>query len=587
MEPPTHAPEPSTLSRGWAPVCAATVASVVVLALRLAALLRVHRLPDADELHTLINARVLLAGEALPPSIGLLTPYEGGSWLIAWPTSWALALGLNDVQASGYAAACVALLTVALSSLWLGRLAGWGAALAVGPLVAFTSPQLGFYSIRAWGSLPEALVALPALAFAGAWWIRRDRPLPGAAAIGLLLAGAIILSYLHMLTALAFVFIQAVEAREGARWRRAAVETAVVAAVALGAWAAWLVVSSHGDAGWPTVRDGRSLTGALGPLLAVRLDRVLVGLPRAWYGHLPGFGARELVAGLGLSGLGAAAAVVLWRRGGPSRWPVIWCAVLVPGLSVGLWMGGATEAPRYYIPLLAGLLALVAAWDLRASAVAVGLGLLLWWPSPPRAGPESVDLAHVELGAFGLVSDSAEPHGRFLGMFEQVEPWHRSAFAFGYGVDAGRRGFPVVFGDRPAAGRARDGLHFGLGCGLLSDGALEDEELDRLREVRTAADRIALLEGMGAVIALRHELGAEPHAPTRTALARELSGFDWEALGRGSAQLRRGVVLPADVVGLELGGERAAALGRGHGARDPVRDRRVRLLMAASVEEPS
>ena len=587
MEPPTTAPVTSNLSGRWGPVCVATVASVVVLALRLGALIRVHRLPDADELHTLVNARLVLAGEALPPSVGLLTPYEGGSWLIAWPTAWAMALGLHDVQASAWAAACIALLSVGLTSLWLGRVAGWGAALALGPLVALTSPQLGFYGIRAWGSLPEALIALPVLAFAGAWWQRRGRPLAGAAGLGLLLAGAIVLSYLHMLTALAFVVVQGLDARGRGRWRRATLETGVVAAVAGLAWASWLVVSSPGEAGWPTVRDGRSLGGALGPLLVVRLDRVLLGLPRAWYGHLPGFGARELVAGLGLSGLACGAAVALWRRGGPLRWPVVWCAVLLPGLSVGLWMGGATEAPRYYVPLLAGLLVLIAAWDLRASAVALLLGALLWWPAPPRAGPESVDLAYVELGAFGLVSDSAAPHGRFLGMLEHVEPWHRSAFAFGYGVDAGRRGFPVVFADRPAAGRARTALHFGLGCGLLSDGALGDEELVRLAEVHTVADRRALLEGMGAAIAARVGDEVALGAPGRVALVRELSGLDWEALGRGAAQLRRGRPLPAEVVGLRPGGIRAAALTRGGGAPNPVRDRRVRLLLSrADGDEP-
>ena len=579
MQPSSEARAPFASSRAWAAVCVASVASVVVFAARLATLIRDHRLPDADELHSLVTARLLLAGEALPPSVGLLTPYEGGSWLIAWPVSWAMALGLEDVQASAWAAAAIALVTVGLTSLWLGRLAGWGAALAVGPLVALTSPQLGYYGIRAWGSLPEALVALPVLAIGLSVWVRRGRPLVGAALLGVLLAGSIVLSYLHMLTALAFVAVQVVDRGERGG-RRVALETGVVAAVALLGWGAWLAVSAAGDVGLPVVRGDRSLGATLGPLLLPRLDRVLVGLPRAWYGHLPGFGAREALAGLGLSGLGVAAAVVAWRRGGALRWPVIFCAVCLPGIGVGLWMGGAAEAPRYYLPLLAGLLVLVAAWDLRAVAAALLLGLALWWPSPPRAGPESVDLAYVELGAFGLVGDGLDPHAKFHSMYEHVEPWHRSAFAFGYGVDLGVQGFPVLLADRPAAGPARDELHFGLGLGLLSDGALTREEVDRLDQVLTVADRQALLEGLGAAIAFGLEGGEPVEAEPRAVLVSRLSGAGWEALGRGARQVGGDLRGPG-ASGLGLSGDRATALGRARGERHPVRDRRARLLLGA------
>ncbi len=574
MNVPAEPAEPLGASRAWRPVLVATAVSASVLLARLVPLVRAHRLPDPDELHTLVNARLLLAGEALPPSTGLLTSYEGGSWLIAWPVSWAMALGLQDVQASAWTAAVIALLAVVLTSLWLGRLAGWGAAAAFGPLVALTSPQLTFYAIRAWGSLPEAMLAAPLLVIALTLWTRRGRPLVGAAGLGALLAGAIVLSYLHMLTALAFVVIQLLE-RGQRPWRRVAAEVGLAAGVAVVLWGGWLVVSSAGEPGWPVIRGDRSLGAAFGPLLLPRLDRVLLGMPRAWYGHLPGFGARELVAGVALSGLAISAALVTWRRGGPRRWLVVWCAALLPGISVGLWMGGPDEAPRYYLPLLAGLLALIAAWDLRATAAALLLGLLLWWPSQPRAAPESVDLAYLDLGAFGLVDDGPDPHAKFRLMLGGVEPWHRAAFATGYGFDAGARGFPVLTGEQPSEPTVRRELYFGLGCGLLVDGGLGREESLRLEQVTAMADRAALLEGLGAALAARPE--ASPDEATRQLLLGELSGSDWEALGRGSAQV--GAPLAPSSLALEDEDLRGRALARGVAEAQPVRRARALRLM--------
>jgi hypothetical protein len=571
-----EAADPSAPSaRRWRAVLPAALVGTVLLGLRLARLVAAHHLPDADEIHTLLGARLVLAGAPLSAELGTITPYEGGSWLMAWPVSWAMRLGFGGVEASAWAAVSVALLTVLLGSAWLGRHAGWWAALALGPLVALTSPQFGFYAIRAWGNLAEALLALPILAFVLAFWVDRGRALAWTPALGAALGAAIVLSYFHMVTALAFVVVQGLDGRSGLL-RRRAVETAAVAAVAGFVFVCWHAGSTVG-LGWPTIRDGEGLHGALLPLLLPRLDLVLGGLPDAWYGHFLGFGPRQLLAGAGLSALAAAAAVAVWRRGGPLRSAVILCALCVPATSVGFWLAEPPEAWRYYLPLLALAVTLIAAWDPRASLAGLALGLLLWWPSVPAPGSVSPDVGHLRLGAFGLSQPGAAPHSKFLALLGEVEPWHRTAFAFGYGLDLGRRG---ALGDlhRELEGDVAEELLFGVGFGLASDGVLGPPEASAVARVRALDARRSLLEGLGAGF----QIAAETGRTTSLAglQAADLADFEWEHVGRGVAHVQRGDPLAPD--GVPGAAARQAwtlgAASEGH----PVRTFRVRVRTDAA-----
>ena len=166
-----------------------------------------------DELHTLLVARLIAAGESVPFYLGSVSRYEGGSWLICWPVALLLRLGAWGSAATCWAAGSIALVTVALSSLWLGRRFGPLSALCLGPLLAVCAPEFVHYSYRAWGSLPEALVVYPLAAFGYEAWLSAGRRPGGSLLLGLLLAAAIVLSYLHMVTALLFVVLHQLDSR--------------------------------------------------------------------------------------------------------------------------------------------------------------------------------------------------------------------------------------------------------------------------------------------------------------------------------------------------------------------------------------
>ena len=280
-----------------------------------------------DELHTALLARTFADGEVLPFWIGGVTRYEGGSWLIAWPVSALMRLGAYGSAATSWSAGAVAMMTVGFSSYWLAREVRPSAGLLLGGVAAAASPELVHYSYRAWGSLCEALVILPLGALLYSAWLDRGRPLLATPLLGMALAGAVVVSYLHMVTALVWSVVHLLEARsQGRKARRSWTELAIVAGSAVTGFAAWIVsaVPIRSEA-W-MVRDGRSLWSTWSDLLLVRIDKIAGHLPRAWIGSQQEVSELRLAAGIALSVLTIAAGVVLWRRHGRQRWLVVYAA---------------------------------------------------------------------------------------------------------------------------------------------------------------------------------------------------------------------------------------------------------------------
>jgi len=529
---------------------------------------------SVDELHTALLGRLWSQGEPLSFYVGSLTRYEGGSWLIAWPVSWLMRLGAWGTAATSWTAGGIALVTVGATSYWLARAERPAAGLAVGPLAALAAPELMHYAYRAWGSLCEALVFLPLLALACAAWADRGRRLWLAPALGVLLGAAVVFSYLHMLTSLALLAVLADEARRHGRWRRAAVEALIVGGVAMLVFGFWVACSSPLPAEALEVRGGRSLASVWTDLLFVRLDRVILHLPRAWVGELLPHTPLRLTAGVGLSLLSVAAGVTAWRRGGGSRQVVWFALVCVPGMSLGHALAGPPQVYRYYLPLLAASLVLIAAWDLRAVVVAAVLGLVLQLPAGPTEPWQAPDRSYLELGASALHRYAPDPHVKFGAFYRVTTPRLRPYLAFGYGLDTGTRFGASWSGMRSEGSGAssldvsRDPhLHLyeerawidlwdgvedrsaearffeGIGVGLLRDGTVDTAELALLEAARST-ERVWIHEGMGAALVAATEAG-EPVDRWGGAWRSVASGDDWEALGRGAARCAAQAGLPA------------------------------------------
>lgn len=547
-----------------------------------------------DELHTLLVAKLLVAGEAVPFSLGSVSRYEGGSWLIAWPVSWLLRLGAYGSAATCWTAGSLSLLTVALSSWWLARNVRLAAGLLLGPLLALCAPEFLHYSYRAWGSIGEALVVFPLAALAFGAWLHAGRPLLGAALLGLLLAAAVILSYLHMITALLFVVLAVLERRPGGL-APVLRETAVVASVALLAFALWLAIAvPHLDEAL-TVRNGTPILATLPHLLLVRLDLIAVTWPQAWMGQHLDRGAVPLVMACALSLLTLWSLAVVWRAGGRARWLVALWLVLLPALSVGHALAQAPHVLRYYVPLLVCSLALIAAAGLRESALALVLGLLMWAPQGLPMPYQNPPFSYLELGGNALHRYAADPHGKFRSLREQVEPRYRPWFAFGYGVDSGTRytrevssmtqavsswrasGQPLsanphfVFAE-PAAWivwEAESGpveepyFYRGFGVGLLADARIDEFET-KLLAALSRSQRDHVLEGIGAAVVLRPPGGRDvPPEAWNTSLLAAADPLDWLAIGRGIAAVGTGQVPGASDLGLAAGSDLAMALALG------------------------
>jgi hypothetical protein len=336
--------------------------------------------------------------------------------------------------------------------------------------------------------------------------------------------------------------------------------------VALLVFGVWLALAVPIQEEALQVRGGRSLASAWLDLLLVRVDLVAMHLPRAWIGGQLPHTLPRLVAGLGLSSLVIAAGVVAWRRGGRLRWVVVFALVCVPGMSLGHSLAAAPQVYRYYLPLLAAGIVLVAAWDLRAVAAVALLGLVLQLPSGPPEGWQAPDRSHLELGASALHRFAPDPHVKFKALSGVTAPRLRPYLAFGYGLDSGVR-FSDSWGgmreglSRPGAAvdvardphlylfdartwievghdqndpAARRSFFEGLGVGMARDGVIDDNEV-ALLAVMHRIERGPVIEGVGAALLVQMEGGAELDGWTE-AFSLAATDDDWEALGRGIAR---------------------------------------------------
>lgn len=600
-------PQPAPV---WGRPWSAALFSTALFAAVLAFWLSRRGALSVDELHTALLGRLWAEGEPLSFYVGSVSRYEGGSWLIAWPVSWLMQLGAWGTAATSWTAGAISLVTVFAASLWLAREERPLAGLAVGPLAALAAPELVHYAYRAWGSLCEALVFLPLLALACGFWIDRGRRLVAAPLLGLLLGAAILFSYLHMLTALAFLAVLAEEARRTGAWRRTAGEATVVGVTALLVFGIWVFSTVPIPAEALQVRGGRGLASAWIDLLLVRVDLVAIHLPRAWIGELLPHTPLRLAAGVGLSLLAVAAAVVAWRRGGRIRWVVLFALVCVPGMSLGHSLAGPPQVYRYYLPLLAAGIVLVAAWDMRAVVAAVVLGLALQLPAGPQSPYQAPDRSYLELGASALHRFAPDPHVKFKAFFGVTAPRLRSYLAFGYGLDSGVRFGASWGGMREGASRtggvvdvARDPHLYlfeerswigfwdelgdpagerrffeGLGVGLLSDGVLDLDEV-ALLSAAEPDERTWILEGAGAALVVELERGVSV-AGWDGAWRRTARDDDWEAIGRGMA---RGAGLDGLPEGVGLLLEEGAALGRLRIGLEARRDVELRAMVLLPV----
>jgi hypothetical protein len=544
-----------------------------------------------DELHSVLLGQ--LWAEGSPPSfyVGSVTRYEGGSYLVALPVAVLLRLGCWGTAASSWAAGSLAVATVFGTALWLSRLRGPAAAVALGIGAALLSPELLHYSFRAWGSLSEALLLFPLLALAGSLWLRRGEPRWGPPLFGVLLGIGVVFSYWHMVTSL--VVAGLLLTRSGhQRWRRGLPAVAKVAVVALGLFGFWLALALPFLAESVMVRDGLLLHKALPKLLLVRVDQVLLHLPGAWIGeHLEATGFRQ-ACGAGLGLLSGLAAVVAWRRGGELRWLSLLFLACFPAISVGQQILDPPQVYRYYIPLLAVSVTLLAAWDWRAMLGALLLCLAFWLPDGMERPGQSPERSHMELGGNALHRYAANPHVKYDVYRKVVRPAYKQWFAFGYGLDSGLRYSPSREGmiaaveetsatpqnvkDNPhmALFEARSWLDVdgdpqgdlpfflrGLGVGLGADGRLDDLEAELLDQA-DPLERRELLVGLGASLGSGlFTLSALPKGSQSAAGV--LLPADWEQLARGA--LAVGGVSPGDVGDRLswLGMEERAAFERG------------------------
>jgi hypothetical protein len=546
------------LARPWATAALGSAIFAVVVAFQISI-----RTPlSLDELHTALLARALANGESVSFYVGSVSRYEGGSWLIAWPVAGLMKIGAWGTAATSWTAALISIATVFLMSLWVGREVRPSAGLGLGPLAAAAAPELVHYSYRAWGSLSEALLFLPLLALAYSAWVDRGRRLPSAPLLGLLLGVSVIFSYLHMLTALVFVAVQGLDARREHRMRRAALETVLVGVTALAVFGLWLATVVPFASEALSIRDGRPLTSLVGSFLLVRMDLVLTHLPQAWAGAITEMTPLRLAAGIALTVLTIVSAVAVSQQPGRARWGVVFLLACIPAVSVGHTLAPLPMSIRYYLPLLAAAVVVIASWDGRAVAAAMVLGLAFWLPHGLEMPGQWPWRSYTELGANALHRYTADPHVKFRLFRKQTPPELRPSLAFGYGLDTGTRfgphwsGLQTVPFSPPetdahfylyearawldlwdeGAGRDRDAFFRGVGVGLVSNGTVDGHEA-ALLEVVGPQERQLIFEGIGAGGVRLLELG-QPLHEALAAVQTDLTGLDWEALGTGMGRGR-------------------------------------------------
>lgn len=582
--PAASKPAPPPPAGGRALVAAAA-ASTAVLVLRLAPAVG-RQFADSEELHALLCARLLLAGDVLHPALGSLTSYEGGSWLLPFPVAVALAAGLDGTVATGVVAAAGAALGAFFASLWAGRLAGWPAAAAVGPLLALTSPQFTAYGVLATGGTPDSLFALPLLGLLGATWVTRGRPRRWLPVLGLALGAAAVLSYLHLVTCLVFALVQATEGRLQGNSRERAKETLLVGAAVLVMLVAWHYLVSGGTVGVPSVRGGVRISSIAGLALIPRLDLVAVDVPRAWAGPSGDVLGVRVAAGGVLSVLGLAAAVVAWRRGGPNRWPVLLLATCaLAGAASRTLAEEQADLARYYLPVLATSVVLIASWRPAAAAVGLACGLVISIPGPAEPVPIWPDRAHSRLAVdyIGPRGPDAGLHEKYARFAQVTEPQYASALALGHGAGVGLqlgergtifgRAEEEVLGRTPGAPRAelRPDYLFGLGVGIAADRILEEEEL-QLLVWASPRERSTLLAGLGAGLLVME--GTVSSCETSAAVHERFGKVGLADLRQGWVQIHdAGETAPPDCAGVP-----AAPPAGLPAPRDPVRADRARFL---------
>jgi hypothetical protein len=446
---------------------------------------------DPDELHSLLLGKLIAAGQAPDFYIGSVSRYEGGSWLIGWPVAAALRLGATDLLAGPLAAAAIATLGVALASWRLGR-GDWRSAALLGPLLACT-PDVLHWGVRAWGSLPEALLAWPLVALAHDRWKGDAR---GGLLLGVGVGLACVVSYLHLVTLAALLVWE----------RKRGWPLAVGAAATLGLWLAVAVPFPEEAV---AVRGGTPIWALLG-LDLLRLDRVLLELPAAWSGGRLAVTPLRWAAGAALMALGAWAAVRSWREQ-PGPAPLL-AGALGLALAGSHAMLGPPANVRYYLPLVVLLLGFVAAAGWRPALAAMVLSLGLWageGPVVPRPDPVA---GWAQLGANGQHRYHDDPHRKIKALWSVARGPQRRWLLYGYGVDSGRRYSAVIRSMRAKAEQigqpfaelaahphfrlldvprqvdwarplpvadGRDAFAWGLGVGFAADGRLDavEEEL--------------------------------------------------------------------------------------------------------------
>jgi hypothetical protein len=556
-----------------------------------------------DELHTLLLGRLVSAGSPLPFYEGSVSRYEGGSWLIGFPVGWLLAVGVGPVAATSWTAGALAILSVGLGTWWLGGLIRPRDAAFLGPVAAFAAPECMHYAYRAWGSIAEGLVMLPVLALLRGHWRSRGAPLQWAPLLGLGLTVAIVLSYVHFVTALAFVAWELLDGGpERPSFVRRAVGCGIVATTTALGLLGWALLSGPNPEELLAVRDGRPLVATLRPLLLPDLRAVAGHLHRGWVGeHLLATPAR-LSAGAVLTGLSVLGFAHAWRKGPELRGLTVFAIAFVPALSVGHSLLAPPDVYRYHLPWLAASCVAITTLGPRGTLPALASALVLWWPDGLPNPYQNPNFTHLELGGNAMHRATRDPHRKFIAFHSVVEPWARPWFEFGYGVDSGRRFGPTLSGMRqtlstlpdpertlqedphfslarvprwlelgPAASGAFD---FGVGHGLASDGRIDAVELELL-DAASNPRRLAILQGVGADLLRALErpgfhLGADWDAPLRL-VARV---GDYDAIGQGMAAVSSGQLPPGADLGLPAG-PLLDELRRG--ARGPI-DRALRAM---------
>jgi len=467
------------------------------------------RFPDPEELNALVGARALLDGQPLPPWLGTLTRYEGGSWLIAAPLSLLLALGLEGVAATGTLALISAALGVALASVWAGRVAGAPAALLTGPLLAFGCRPLATFATVGTGGTTDFLFALPLFALVGERWKAGDRSHAGVAALGLLAGAAAAASFAHLATAAVLGLLVLHAARPSTRVRTAASFAAAAAVFPLG----WLLAVGGGELRPPTLRDGRGGGDLLSALFPPRLGSWLADLPAAIGGRTADPPAFDRFAATTLAVLLVIACLDAARQPGPRRRAATAAGLLALAATAG---PGLTNVPadlvRYSLPAIATALVLAATRPPLGVAV-LAVGLALGPPPVPLIAPGSPDDGAMALGL--LYAEVREPathqHERARAVLARLPTQHHSALVFGHGVRSGTRlqhlmtAPPETWAGWRFGGAAswlagpspahRDAWLQGLGAGLAQGGVTPLERL--FLGLATPADRADLNVGLG------------------------------------------------------------------------------------------